>query len=52
MWAIVALGVGLVIGFIFGWLFRDMGSRPLVAPGERFGVGVPGEWVRRQRDGG
>ena len=43
MFAIVALAVGLVIGFVFGWLVRDAGSRPLIAPGEEFGVGVPSQ---------
>ena len=37
----VALAVGLVVGFVFGWLVRDSGSRPLVASGEKFGIGVP-----------
>ena len=38
---IIALAVGLVIGFVFGWLVRDARDRPLIAPGEEFGVGVP-----------
>ena len=46
--AIIGLVVGLVVGFIIGWLIRDMRERPLRAPGERFGMGVPGEWHRRQ----
>jgi hypothetical protein len=46
---VVALGVGLVIGFIAGWLVRDTGERPLTRPGARIGVGVPDEWYRRQR---
>ena len=41
MFAIVTLVVGLVIGFVFGWLVRDASSRPLIAPGEKFGIGVP-----------
>ena len=52
MSAVLGLVVGLVIGFIVGWLIRDTQSRPLIAPGERFGVGVPEDWHRRQRDGG
>lgn len=47
MGAIIGLVVGLVIGFIVGWLIRDSRSRPLVSPGERFGVGVPADWHRR-----
>ena len=39
--AIVVLAVGLVIGFVLGWLVRDARSRPLIAPGEKFGLGVP-----------
>jgi NhaP-type Na+/H+ or K+/H+ antiporter len=38
---IVALAVGLVVGFVLGWLVRDARSRPLLAPGEKFGIGVP-----------
>jgi len=41
MFAIVTLAVGLVIGFVLGWLVRDAQSRPLIAPGEKFGIGVP-----------
>jgi hypothetical protein len=45
----VALGIGVVIGFIAGWLVRDAAERPLTRPGERIGVGVPHEWYQRQR---
>ncbi|MFT5448268.1 MAG: NhaP-type Na+/H+ or K+/H+ antiporter [Gammaproteobacteria bacterium] len=41
MFTIVTLVVGLVIGFVLGWLVRDAQSRPLIAPGEKFGIGVP-----------
>ncbi len=51
MGAILALVVGAVIGFIAGWLVRDTLSRPLIAPGDEFGLGVPGEWHRRQGGG-
>ncbi len=43
MFAIVTLVVGLVIGFVAGWLVRDARSRPLIAPGEKFGIGVPSQ---------
>ena len=49
MGAVIGVLVGLVVGFIIGWLIRDTQSRPLRAPGERFGVGVPEEWHRRQQ---
>ena len=39
--AIVVLAVGLVIGFVLGWLARDARGRVLIAPGEKFGIGVP-----------
>jgi NhaP-type Na+/H+ or K+/H+ antiporter len=39
--AIVALAVGLVIGFVLGWLVRDARNRPLIVAGEEFGLGVP-----------
>ena len=41
--AILALAVGMVIGFVFGWLVRDSRARPLLAPGEKFGIGVPSQ---------
>ena len=42
MLCIAALIVGLVVGYITGWLVRDESTRPLIAPGEAFGTGVPG----------
>ncbi len=48
MGTILGVVVGAVVGFIVGWLVRDMATRPLVKPGEQFGLGVPGEWHRRQ----
>jgi gas vesicle protein len=50
MGAVIGVLVGLVIGFIAGWLVRDARSRPLTPPGERFGIGVPAEWHRRQTE--
>jgi gas vesicle protein len=52
MAVIVGVVVGLVIGFVAGWLVRDAQSRPLRPPGESFGIGVPGEWHRRQSGSG
>lgn len=50
MWALVCLLVGLAIGFIAGWLVRDhlASGRRLIAPGERFGLGVPSHWHEEQ----
>ena len=48
MGAVLGVAVGLVIGFVAGWLIRDTQSRPLTPPGERFGIGVPEDWHRRQ----
>ena len=45
--AVVALLVGLALGFIFGWLVRDEMSRPLM--GDEVGIGVPGQWVERRK---
>jgi len=50
MGAVIGVLVGLVVGFIAGWLVRDARSRPLTPPGERFGIGVPAEWHRRQTE--
>ena len=52
MAAFIGLVTGLVIGFIIGWLVRDARRRALLAPGDRFGVGVPADWERRQREDG
>jgi len=52
MGTVIGVVVGLVIGFVVGWLIRDTQSRPLTPPGERFGLGVPGEWHRRQMSEG
>jgi hypothetical protein len=48
MGAVIGVGVGLVIGFIVGWLTRDVQSRPLTGAHDRLGIGVPGEWHRRE----
>ena len=49
MGAVVGVVVGLVIGFIVGWLIRDARARPLRAPGEGFGIGVPARWHEREQ---
>ena len=41
--AVVTLLVGLVVGFILGWLVRDEMSRPLLR--DDIGLGVPEDWV-------
>ena len=50
MAVVIGVVVGLVLGFVFGWLVRDAQSRPLISGDDEFGVGVPGEWYRRQSE--
>ena len=49
MAAAIGVVVGLVLGFVAGWLVRDASSRPLLTNRE-FGIGVPAEWHRRQAE--
>ena len=50
MWPIITLAVGLIIGFIVGWLVRDYltTDKRLLRPEDNFGLGVPGAWYRQQ----
>jgi hypothetical protein len=50
MAAVIGVTVGLVLGFVMGWLVRDTQSRPLISADDEHGIGVPEDWYRRQRE--